>query len=478
MQKILSSIVVIAVIFTICSCLATNSQAQELTPDEAKAIAKDAYIYGFPLVMNYKTLYLYTINEESPEYKGPFNMVSCDARVYTPEDKAVVTPNSDTPYCMFWVDLRSEPMVISVPEIEAERYYSFQLIDLYTHNFAYIGTLTTGNAAGNYLMTGPGWEGDIPDGITEVLPCETDFFFVVVRTQLFSPDDIENVKQIQDSYGLQGLSAFLGKETPAPAPDINFPEWKEGVQFTAESFEFIDFMLSLLTPVDEEKALFEQFAKIGLDGSGNFDMSNFSPDMQTALEAGVKEGFAEMEAFIAQESSDPLGSAKIFGTREFLTESAADNYGQDNFYLMRMVAAHTGLYGHSGFEAIYPTYYIDSDGEPLDASKHSYTLTFAKEQRPPVKSFSSLSMYDGQTRLFIHNSLERYLLNTPMKMQFILEDDESAIFYIQKDSPGREKEANWLPAPDGPFYMVLRLYGPEADALEGRWTPPPVQKMK
>ena len=155
MQKITRSIVFIAVIFTIGSCLPTHSQAQELTPDEARAIAKDAYIYGFPLVMNYKTLYMYTIDEQSPEYKGPFNAVSCDARVFTPEDKAVVTPNSDTPYCMFWLDLRAEPMVISVPEIEAERYYSFQLIDLYTHNFAYIGTLTTGNSAGKFLVTGP-----------------------------------------------------------------------------------------------------------------------------------------------------------------------------------------------------------------------------------------------------------------------------------------------------------------------------------
>ena len=478
MQKITWSLTFIAVIFTICSCLATNSQAQELTPDEAKAIAKDAYIYGFPMVMNYKTMYLYTINEQSPEYKGPFNMVSCDARVYTPEDKAVVTPNSDTPYCMFWVDLRAEPMVISVPEIDPERYYSFQLIDLYTHNFAYIGTLTTGNAAGNYLIASPAWKGETPEGITEVLPCETDFFFVVVRTQLFDPEDIENIKLIQDSYGLQGLSAFVGKEPPAQAPEIKFPEWKEGVQFTAEAFAYIDFMLSLVTPVDEEKALFERFAKIGLGGSEVFDLASYSPEIQEALEAGVKEGFEEMEAFIAQETGDPLVSAKIFGTREFLAASAAENYGQEDFYLMRMMAAHMGLYGNSGFEALYPTYLTDSDGEPLDASKHNYTLTFAKEQRPPVKSFSSLSMYDGQTQLFIHNPLERYLLNTPMKMQFILEDDESAIFYIQKDSPGEEKEANWLPAPDGPFYMVLRLYGPEPEALEGRWMPPAVQKVK
>ena len=185
-----------------------------------------------------------------------------------------------------------------------------------------------------------------------------------------------------------------------------------------------------------------------------------------------------MEAFVEQESSDPLASAKIFGTREFLTTSAVENYGHENFYLMRMMAAHMGLYGNSAAEAIYPTYLTDSDGEPLDASKHNYTLTFTKEQRPPVKSFASLSMYDGQTQLFIHNPLDRYLLNTPMNIQFQIEADESVVFYIQKDSPGAEKEANWLPAPDGPFYIVLRLYGPEDEALEGKWTPPAVQKVK
>ena len=311
-----------------------------------------------------------------------------------------------------------------------------------------------------------------------MIPCETDLFFVVVRTQLFNPDDIENVKQIQDSYNLQGLSAFLGEEAPDPAPAIDFPEWKEGEQFTTGAFAYIDFMLSLVTPVEEEQALMERFAKIGLGGSEPFDITRFSPEIQDALEAGVKEGFEEMEAFIAQEAGDPLVSAKIFGTREFLTASAAENYGHENFYLMRMMAAHMGLYGNSGDEAIYPTYLTDSDGEPLDASKHNYTLTFTEEQRPPVKSFASLTMYDGETQLFIHNPLDRYLLNSPMNIQFHIEADESVVFYIQKDSPGKEKEANWLPAPDGPFYMVLRLYGPEPDALEGRWMPPAVQKVK
>ena len=180
MKIILWTTMLITAIFISGCCLTTTSQEQELTPAEAQAIAKDAYIYGFPMVMNYKTMNMYSVDEQSPEYKAPFNTLSCSARVFTPEDKVVVTPNSDTPYCMFWADLRTEPLVITVPEIEAERYYSFQLIDLYTHNFAYIGTLTTGNGAGNYLMTSPAWQGETPDGITDVIPCETDFFLGVV----------------------------------------------------------------------------------------------------------------------------------------------------------------------------------------------------------------------------------------------------------------------------------------------------------
>ncbi|MFV2006297.1 MAG: DUF1254 domain-containing protein [Longimicrobiales bacterium] len=207
----------------------------ELTPDESQAIAKDAYIYGFPMVVNYKALYTYVIDETSPEYKGPFNQVGCEARLFTPDDKAVVTPNADTPYCMFWIDLRAEPMVLTVPEMEPERFYHFQLIDLYTHNFAYVGTLTTGNGAGRYLIAGPGWDGEKPEGISAVIRSETEFVFNVTRTQLFGPDDLAALTKIQDSYGLQPLSAFLGTEAPSASVLPDFPMWREGSQFDERS---------------------------------------------------------------------------------------------------------------------------------------------------------------------------------------------------------------------------------------------------
>ncbi|UCG89233.1 MAG: DUF1254 domain-containing protein, partial [Gemmatimonadota bacterium] len=181
-----------------------------VTPDEARALVKDAYVYGFPMVMNYKTMYNYVIDETSAEYKGQFNELSCDARLFTPADRAVVTPNSDTPYCMFWMDLRAEPMVLTVPEMEPERYYHFQLVDLYSHNFAYVGTLTSGNGAARFLIVGQDWEGETPEAITDVIRSETDFVFNVTRTQLFDPDDLARVKEIQETYDLTPLSGFLG----------------------------------------------------------------------------------------------------------------------------------------------------------------------------------------------------------------------------------------------------------------------------
>ncbi len=452
--------------------------SSSISAEAAQAIAQEAYIYGFPMVMNYKTLYNYAIDTRSPDYKGPFNQLSCVARLFTPEDKAVVTPNADTPYCMFWMDLRAEPLVLSVPEIEPERYYSFQLIDLYTHNFAYVGTLTTGNKAGKYLLAGPDWQGETPDGIDAVFRSETDFIFNVTRTQLFGPDDLERVVEIQNSYGLQPLSAFLGTAPPAVPSPIDFPEWVEGVQFDQRFFGYFTFILSLLgTPPESEQPLWERFARIGLGSQTDFDLTAQPPEIQAALQAGAQTGFAAIENFIKQNVGDPLTSAKIFGTREFLDKSAQANYGQENSYLLRAAAAHQGLYGNSGAEAIYPTYLVDADGQPCDASTHRYTLTFAKGTLPPVKAFWSLTMYDGKTQLFIENPLDRYLLNSTTLDQFKWEADGSLVLHIAKACPDEAYKPNWLPAPDGPFYIVMRLYGPETGALSGEWQPPQLQPV-
>jgi hypothetical protein len=476
MRQKKNGLLLISLVMLLLTVFLSNSCSQKLTPDQAKAIAKEAYIYGFPMVVNYKTMYMYVVDKNSPEYKGGFNHLACMARVYTPADKAVVTPNSDTPYCMFWGDMHTEPLVLTIPEIEKERFYEVQLIDLFTHNFAYVSTVATGNKPGKYLITGPGWKGEKPEGITEVIPCETQFVFAIIRTQLFNPDDLENVKTIQDGYRFEPLSAFMGTEPPAPLPAIEFSEWKEGDQFTAGAFNYIDFMLNLVKTPPEEKELMKRFAKIGLGTADKFHINKFSPEVQEAIAEGVKEGFAELEVFIKKATADPLASAKIFGTREFLKKSAKENYDMNDLYMLRIAAAHTGLYGNSGAEAIYPTYFVDSEGQKLDASGNSYKIVFEADQLPPVSAFWSLTMYDGKTQLLIENPLNRYLLNSTMMKQFKLGEDGSLTLYIQKDSPGKELEANWLPAPDGPFYTVMRLYGPKTEALEGKWVNPPLVK--
>jgi hypothetical protein len=437
---------------------------------------QEAYIYGFPLVLNYKTMYSYTINTKSPEFKGDFNQLGCEARVYTPEDKAVITPNSDTPYCMGWIDLRDEPVVFTIPEIEKERFYQVQLIDIYTHNFAYISTVATGNIPGKYLITGPEWKGEVPEGITEVIPCETQFLLAIARTQLFNPSDIDNLKKIQDKYRIEPLSTFLGTQAPAASAAIDFPEWKDGTEFSAGLFPYFNFVLTLVKTPKEEQALMKRFAKIGLDGKGTFDITKFSPEIQKAIEEGAQEGLAAIKEFGKKETSDPLISAKVFGTRAFLNKSAKDNYSLKDLFMIRAVGAEKGIYGNSGAEAIYPTYVVDTEGAPFDASKNNYTMSFEKGEFPPVKAFWSLTMYDGKTQLLIDNPLNRYLLNSPMMDDFVMNEDGSLTLYVQKESPGKDLEPNWLPAPDGPFVVVMRLYGPKEEALEGKWVAPALVK--
>ncbi len=200
--------------------------AQErLSAVETKQIAEEAFIYGFPMVMNYAVFYEYFIDKASPEYKAPPNQLYNTARVYTPKDTAIVTPNSDTPYSFVAMDLRAEPFVVCNPEIEKSRYFSVQLVDLYTFNYGYMGSRTTGNGAGCYMIAGPELEGrDAARASRKVFRCETDFSLAIIRTQLFNPADIDNVKKIQAGYRACTLSKFLNKPAPPAAPEIDVAE--------------------------------------------------------------------------------------------------------------------------------------------------------------------------------------------------------------------------------------------------------------
>ncbi len=441
----------------------------ELTLREARQTAKEAYIYANAPVDSYRILYNYFVDEDNPDYKAPWNQIENIPRAYTHEDRAVQTPNSDTPYSWLALDLRAEPIVLTVPPIEKERYFSIQLIDLYTHNFAYIGSRTTGNGGGHFLIAGPGWEGEQVEGISKVIRAETELILVVYRTQLFNPDDLENVKAVQAGYKVQPLSAFLGLPAPAVAADIDFiePLTREEIRESPKIFEHLNFVLQFCPTHPSEQELMARFAQLDIGAGKTFAFDKFPPEIQAAIGEGIADAWADLAKLKTRIEAREVGSGDAFGTREHLK----------NNYLYRMAAAVLGIWGNSAEEAIYPSYYVDADGQQLDGT-HTYTLRFAPGQLPPVNSFWSLTMYALPENLLVANPLNRYLLNSTMLDDFVRDKDGGITLYLQHDSPGTEQESNWLPAPEGPFSAVLRLYWPKAEALDGTWTPPPVRRVE
>jgi hypothetical protein len=450
--------------------LVAASAEIKVSPAEARAIAKEAYIYGNPMVDNYRIQYAYFVDKQNPEYKTSWNQIFNMARVFTSDDKAVQTANSDTPYSFIGMDLRTEPLVLTLPVIEKERYFSLQFIDAYTHNFAYAGSRTTGNDGAVLLVAGPDWKGEVPEGITKMMRSETQFVFLGYRTQLFNPADIDNVKKVQADYKVQTLSAYLGKPAPKPAPDIAWmkPLSVADQKTSVEFFNVLNFVLEFCPTVPSEKDLMARFAKIGVGAGKRIDLEAMSPEIKQAFADGIADAWKELEklekTYIA---SGKVTSADLFGMREALK----------NNYLYRFAGAVLGIYGNSKDEAIYPFYREDADGQLLDASKHRYTMRFEPGKYPPAHAFWSVTMYNLPESLMVANPINRYLINSPMLPGLKKDADGGLTIYIQKDSPGKDKEANWLPAPDGPFWIPMRIYWPKPEALDGTWKTPPLKKV-
>jgi hypothetical protein len=443
--------------------------------EEVKAIAEEGFIYGLPLVMNYTANYEFWVDTTSKQYKCPFNQLKNEHRVFTYEDTAVVTPNSDTPYSFTCLDLRAEPFVVSVPAVEKERYYSLQFVDWNTFNYGYVGSRATGTEAGDYLVVGPDWKGETPAGIKGVLRPTTQFTVIIIRTQLFGADDMANVEKVQAGYKMQPLSAFLKQPAPPAAPTLDFPKANEKLAKT-NFFEYVDFSLQLAPAGPEEKEIRAKLAKIGIGPGKTFNFKDLSLEHKAAVLLGMKEGEKKVEEAVAGigKTINGWGVYTAFGDRAFFNGD----------WLLRAAAAKIGIYGNDADEAMYPKCREDADGEALDTSKHNYTLTFAKDQFPPVNAFWSVTMYDGKSQLLIKNPINRYLINSPMIPDMKMNEDGSLTLYIQKDNPGPDKEANWLPAPDGPPYLILRMYWPKTvapsilPAGEGTWKPPGIVKAK
>jgi hypothetical protein len=438
-----------------------------ISPAEARAIAKEAYIYGFPLVDNYRVEYAYFVDRTSPEFKAPWNHITNIPRVFTPADTAVQTPNSDTPYSWLGLDLRAEPIVLTLPPIEKERYFSVQLTDAYTFNFDYLGTRTTGNQGGSYAIAGPNWKGETPKGIKKVLRSETELIIVVYRTQLFNPGDIENVKKIQAGYKVEPLSAFLGTAAPKAAPAIDFikPLTPETQKTSLEFFNILNFVLQFCPTDPSETELMARFAMIGVGAGKTFDPGKLSPEMKAAIEQGRDDAWVAFAEGVKQLDDGTLTSGDLFGTRQAMK----------NNYLYRWLGT-IGIYGNSRQEALYPIYRIDAEGQKLSGANR-YSIRFAPGQLPPVNAFWSLTMYELPASLLVANPLNRYLINSPMLPQLKKDADGGVTLLIQNESPGTAEEANWLPAPKGPFAMYMRLYWPKEEATDGKWKAPPLKRI-
>ena len=437
--------------------------------EETKAIAEEGFIYGLPIVMNYAVMYEYAVDRNSNQFKAPFNEIKNEPNVYTYKDTAIVTPNSDTPYSFLWMDVRAEPIVLSVPAVEKSRYYAVQIVDGNTYNFGYIGSRATGNEAGDYMIAGPDWKGETPPGIKKVFRSATQFPLAGFRTQLFNPEDMPNVVKVQAGYKAQPLSAYLGQPAPPAAPPVNFPKIDKELVKT-NFFDYLDFALQFAPPGPEENDMRAKLARIGIGSGKTFNFKDLSVEHKAAVGLAMKEGDTKIDKYLVdgQKNINGWKVGSLFGDAAF--------YKGD--WLKRAAAAKGGIYGNDAIEAVYPMTKALADGQELDGSKHNYTLTFAADQMPPVRAFWSVTMYDGKTQLLIENPINRYLINSPMLPAMKKNADGSLTLHIQKDSPGKAMEANWLPAPNGPIYLVMRLYWPKETPPsilppgEGTWQPP------
>ena len=447
---------------------ATGSQSvgiHGVTAQQARSIASEAYLYGTPMVASYQSLYALYLDKSSPQYKGPPNTITNVARVYTPDDTAVATPNADTPYSFAMLDLRAEPVVISVPPIEKRRYFVLQLTDLYTYNFAYIGSRETGNGGGHFLVAGPRWQGKPPKGITRVIKSETELVSLVGRTQLFNAADLDNVKRIQARYKVQPLSSFTKRAAPpAPAPtDWIAPVPPHEMRTSLEFYNQLAFLLQFAPTHATEKWLRERLASIGIKPGQPYPADKLNPSLRRALQEGMH---------TAQNDIDK-NRAALAGKTDTLF---GDRAKLKNDYLSRATGTQIGIGANSREEALYPVLEKDSRGQELDG-KYSYTMRFAPRSLPPVNAFWSMTLYRLPEQLLTPNPLGRYLINSSMASSLKKDPDGGVTIYIQADSPGKGKESNWLPAPAGPFMVTMRYYWPKPALLDGKWVTPEIQRV-
>jgi hypothetical protein len=423
-------------------------------------MSEDAYVFGYPLVLVDITRQVMTNVSKPTTHAAPINQF-CHLREFPSEaDKTVVSPNADTLYSTAFLDLSREPVILSVPAMK-DRYYLMQIMDAWSNVFASPGTRTTGQDAGAFAITGPSWSGTLPHGVHQI-KSPTNTVWIIGRTQTNGSSDYEAVRAIQDKYNLEPASAWgtpytLPSNVPTDlAVDMHTPPVKQAANMKSEKFfARLAQLLQANPPSPPDADMMSTLTKIGIK-PGRF-AGEVNPEME--------EGAAAGKARILKHAEHPVGRV----VNGWKISTAVGRYGTD--YDQRAAVALIALGANVPEDAIYPGTSVDGDGNPL-VGVNRYVIRFDKGKTPPVNAFWSVTMYDDQ-HFMVANPIRRHAIGDRDKLQ--VNSDGSLDFYLQHDSPGKAKESNWLPSPPGRFNLILRMYWPKPEALDGTWKPPAVK---
>jgi hypothetical protein len=447
-----------------CSTLSSEKQAAGVYQD-----AVDAYIYGYPLVLMQTTKDVMTATPTLTLTKAPINQFLHIREFPTPRFTDVVSPNADTLYSTAWLDLSKEPIILTVPDV-GERYYLMPLLSEWTNVFASLGTRTTGNKAASFAIIGPDWKGSLPEGVAEILS-PTSIVWIIGRTETKGPHDYEAVNQIQDQYRLIPLSGWgKGYTPPKYVPlnknvDVKIPPVEQVSRLDALAFfSKLSELLKTTPPTLADHPILAKLARIGIVPGQDFDASKLTPEDKSEIERAV----ADAREKIQNEWKEKPFARKV--NNWSILEKPVGNYGTD--YVIRAVVAYGGLGANLPQDAIYPATNVDADGNPL-TGKNKYVIHFDKDELPYVQGFWSVTMYNDR-QFFVENPINRYAIGDRDALKY--NSDGSLDIFIQNEPPSKEEQANWLPAPKGPFNLIMRLYWPDQEILDGAWAPPPVEE--
>ncbi len=457
--------------------LTTAPRAESITAEEARTIAADAYVYFYPLVtMDVTRKQLTNVEAGKSELGGPMNAFTNVQAFPSADARSVVRPNFDTLYSSGWLDLTKEPMIVSAPDTGG-RYYLLPMLDMWSNVFASPGSRTTGTEAGNFIIVPPGWGPNLRQKLIEEFRLPTDiqridaptpYVWIIGRTKTDGPADYDAVHKIQAGYKITPLSEW-GK-TPKPIevkidPSVDMktpPKVQVDTMPAAKYFAYAAELLKLHPPHITDQPIVAQMRRIGIEPGKSFDFAALDPAVQKALESAPQDAQKLMEWKLST-------LARVANGWSMNTDTMGV-YG--NYYLKRAIVAQVGLGANLPEDAIYPQNLADDTGKPLDGA-NKYTIHFDKETIPPVGAFWSITAYDPEG-FQVANSLNRFAVSS--WMPFKTNPDGSLDLYFQSESPGADKEANWLPAPKGPFNLTMRLYAPKQEALTGKWNPPAIKR--